>query len=228
MLNLLAHEFLTPAAQDLAERKHLTVNRAQVALPVAGVQASPLPATAPSSAASAPTATLNATAPTAAASPAAAPASPAVTAVSPVVAGPAAVGIVVERADTKVQTLLASLQQDRTSLLSYNQTDCWIRNLRALAAAIAAGQVGAGVMVMPYGADAMLLAGKLPGIRPVQGTTQASVAAAVRHYGANLLVLEHAFCTLHQMRSMVRELTGPRSAPIAAGVLAAVAQLEGR
>jgi len=50
----------------------------------------------------------------------------------------------------------------------------------------------------------------------------------VRHYGANLLVLEHAINTPHQMRSMVRPFAAPRPAPIHRPLMAAVAQLEGR
>jgi hypothetical protein len=52
----------------------------------------------------------------------------------------------------------------------------------------------------------MAVAGKVKGIRPVQGTRVESVAAALRHFGANLLVLEHAFSTHHQMRTMLRTL----------------------
>ena len=205
-LELAPNEFLTPGAQDLVERRRVTIHQAAPTLPIA--------AEAPPAAA----------APSAATATASAVPAPVGTAVPP----GAALGVVVERPDTKVQMLLTALQQERPGLLSYNQTDCWIRNLRALGAAIAAGSVWGGLAILPYGADAMLLAGKLPGVRAVQGTGTAGVAAAVRHFGANLLVLEHAFSTLHQLRAMIRQFAAPRAAPAAQTLMKAVAELEGR
>jgi len=204
-LELAVNEFLTPAAEDVIERRHVTVHKAAASIPLAA------PAGQPAGAAQ------TVTPAPAGAQVAAAPAS----------AG-GSLGVVLEKPDTKVQLLLNSLGGDKLDLLSYNQTDCWMRNLQALGAAIVAGQVAAGVAVLPYGADAMLLAGKIPGIRAVQGTSVAGVAAAVRHYGANLLVLEHAINTPHQMRSMIQQFAAPRPAPIHQPLMAAVAQLEGR
>jgi ribose 5-phosphate isomerase RpiB len=82
-----------------------------------------------------------------------------------------------------------------------------------LCQAVAAGEVAAGAAILPYAADAMAVAGKVKGVRPVQGTRPESVAAALRHFSANLLVLEHAFSTHHQMRTMLRQIaSGARGA----------------
>ena len=74
---------------------------------------------------------------------------------------------------------------------------------------------------------ARLLAGKIAGIRPVQGTRLASVAAAVRHFDANLLVVEHAFGTYHETRMMIRTFVLDRGvAGAKRSLLEAVAQQE--
>jgi ribose 5-phosphate isomerase RpiB len=121
------------------------------------------------------------------------------------------VGLVLDRPDDGVVRLLAALKYDGASFVNYTQTACWLRNTEALAADIAAGQLAAGVIVAAYAANAMVLAGKLRGIRPVQGTRVESVAAAVRHYDSNVLVLEHRFHTFHEMRAMIRTFTAARA-----------------
>jgi ribose 5-phosphate isomerase RpiB len=95
--------------------------------------------------------------------------------------------------------------------------------------ALAAGRLSLGVAILPYAADAVVLANKFPGVLAVQGTRRESVAAAVRHLGANLLVLEHSLSTFHELRAMAavfvkdRMLTG-----VATDVLAAIARVEKR
>lgn len=131
------------------------------------------------------------------------PATPAA-ALSAVPAGSDRVGLIVERADVKVSSLLAGLAREKINLADYTQTPCWMQNLRVVGQEIVSGRLCAGVVVLPYGADAMALAGKMPGVRPVQGTRVESVRSAVEHYHANLLVVEHAFSTLHEMRQMIR------------------------
>jgi hypothetical protein len=85
-----------------------------------------------------------------------------------------------------------------------------------------------GVVIAPYAADVMVLAAKHKGVRPVQGTRADSVTAAVRHFGANLLVLEHAISTYHEMRQMLRTFTAPRPAPNFAALLDKIAAREAR
>ncbi len=185
----LAHnEFLTPNAEDLADRKHITIKKAaaKVASPAACVSSPP------SRAGAAPRAQSQAGQ---------------IANTESNVAGAcckSAVGLVVERADAKVASLLGALNRDGLALVDFTQTDCWRQNIVAMCRAIQSGQVCCGVAVVPYAAGAMVLAGKFNGVSPVQGTRADSVEAAKRHYDANLLVLEHAFSTYHEMRSMAQ------------------------
>ena len=81
----------------------------------------------------------------------------------------------------------------------------------------------------PYAADAIVLANKIAGIRAVQGTCVQSVAAAMRHFDANVLILEHALSTFHEMRMMVRQFVTQRTGvPIAKAVMDAIGQLEAK
>jgi len=209
-IELAPHEFLTPAAADLADERHVAVRKPAPSLPKAPAPASASVGGNPGQAAA--TDTPGDVAP----------------------AGPGGqaprtcgLGLVVERPSDTVRSVLAALARDGLAVADYSQTDCWIVNTQLLCKAIAGGTVPAGVVVLPYAADAMVLAGKVRGIRAVQGTRVDSVAAALRHFGANLLVLEHAFSTYHEMRTMVRLFAGERPARPAAEVLVdAVAKLE--
>ena len=191
----LAHnEHLTPAAADLAEEKHLAIQRESRSLPAAPAGEAPTGS---------------------------------IAAAQPVKAGPATIGLISGGDDSKVRGLVTALGYDALSLVDYNQRDCWMQNLRALCGAIAGGQVTAGVALLPYAADAMLLAGGIRGIRPIQGTRPESVSAAVRRFDANLLVLEHAFSTFHEMRSMVRRFATERTGqPVAEALLAMIEEME--
>ncbi|HUS93204.1 MAG TPA: RpiB/LacA/LacB family sugar-phosphate isomerase [Phycisphaerae bacterium] len=196
-VELASHEFLTPAAKDVVDERHLAVRRAAEALP----KAPPPPAGAP--------------APRSAPSGAAAH------------GDPAAVGLMLHKPSETVRSVLAALRHDRLALVDYSQTDCWVCNVRLLCEAIAGGVVGAGAAILPYAADAMVLANKVRGIRAVQGTRPESVNAAMRHFAPNLLVIEHTLSTYHEMRAMVRTFAAPRGGqPQAARLMENIAELE--
>lgn len=203
-VELAANEVLTPAAIDLADEKHITIGRAAAGLktqaPAEAAKPSPRPGEC----------------------------LPGVCAAPPVVAGKAeGLGVVVLKGDAKVQSLLGALGHDHISITDFSQTDCWVCNLTNLCNAIACGQVPLGVAIMPHAADAMMLANKFKGIRAVQGTRAESVAGAIRHFGANLLVLEHAASTFHEMRQMVRTLLAePRKAPPPGRLMDTLKELE--
>lgn len=206
----LAHnEFLTPAARDVVEELHLTVRKEPRTPPRPPAERSANPNGGPSSA------------------------SPPVTAQGPaagepaVAGGSAALGLVIERPSQTVRSVLAGLGREAFSTVDYTQTDCWITNTRQLCEAILAGKVSAGVAVLPYAADAMVLANKVRGIRAVQGSRPDGVAAAVRHFAPNLLVLEHTLSTYHEMRAMIRAFAAARTGETQAKVLMeTVAELE--
>jgi ribose 5-phosphate isomerase RpiB len=198
-IELAENEFLTPSAQDLADQKHLTVRKVP---PPIGV--------APATVAAAPGSEDRAD-----------------NQGGPADGDPWALGLIVEKADDKVRNLLAGLRREGLSITNYGQTDCWVCNLGHLCKALAAGQVRAGVAILPHAADAMMLASKHKGVRAVQGTRPRSVSAAMRHFAANLLVLEHAYSTVHEMKTMIRLLAGQTGAAFPAGrLLEAVKELE--
>jgi ribose 5-phosphate isomerase RpiB len=196
----LAHnEFLTPAAMDVVEELHLTVRKAPQRPPAASEDRGGNPGGGLSSA-------------------------------SPPGAAedrPATLGLVIERPSEAVRGVLAGLGREAFSTVDYTQTDCWIANTRRLCEAILAGKVLAGVAILPYAADAMVLANKVRGIRAVQGSRLDSVAAAARHFAPNLLILEHTFSTYHEMRAMIRTFAAARPGePQAQVLMETVAQLE--
>jgi ribose 5-phosphate isomerase RpiB len=139
-----------------------------------------------------------------------------------------ALGLITVNPTANVENFLAAMRNEGLAAQSFNHADCWMRNLESLCDALAGGEVKLGAIVAPYAADAMLLAGKCKGVRAVQGSSVAAVAAAVRHYDANLLVIEHAVSTFHEMRQMVRTFTAPRQAPANTALMERVAKKEGR
>lgn len=212
IIELEHNEYLTPAAGDLVDERHLAVRKA-----------SPPPATVP---AAAPVPQGCNTTPNDCG-----PNPPAQANPQPQAPGGCAarvtIGLVTDRVDPKVGGVIRALGYDGISLADYNQTDCWIRNIQALSCAIVGGSATAGVAILPHAADAIVLANKIDGIRAVQGTRSGSVAAALRHFDANMLIVEHAFSTYHEIRAMVRAFATQRTGTAAAAVLMdTVGQLE--
>jgi len=168
-VELAYNEYLTPNAEDLAERRHITITK-EVYNPVPSADG--------------------------------AAAIQARTGLAAISSG-SALGVVVDGKDEKVFALLNMLAGERLALVNFTKDDCWVENLRSLAGAIRSGSISAGVVIAPYAADAMVIANKLPGIRAVQATRPESVRSAMRRFAANLLVVEHAFTSLHQMKTLV-------------------------
>lgn len=203
VIELAANEVLTPSAQDLANERNVVVRRS--------VTAADAPATQPTIKPD------HQQAVETLANPAARPVDRAVT-------GP--VGLVIDRPDEKVVTLLQALRHDGPGFVDYGRTGSWMQNTEALAGDIRSGIVAGGVLLMRYAANAMAVAGKMRTLRPVQGTQVASVAAAVRHFDANVLVLEHRLRTFHEMRAMIRVFTAARTGPANRDVMDTIARLE--
>jgi hypothetical protein len=189
----LAHnEFLTPAAMDLADQRHLAVRK------------QPKPLVSPDGAAEAPKSACPA--PAAADAPAAGPAEPQAGGV-----GSAALGLVVQKPTELVRGVLDSLERDRIIPVDFNRTDCWIVNTRMLCEAVVSGGLAGGVVMVPQAADAVVLANKVRGIRAVQGVRPDSLALAMARLAPNVLVLEHSSATFHEIRTMFRMFAGPRA-----------------
>jgi hypothetical protein len=213
-VELAANEFLTPAAMDLLERRHLAITRKE-----SPVSSRPDQARAIHNSLPARRDTIHNVAESEIRNPKSEMSS--------------SIGLVVARGDEKVRGVLAALGHDGIRFLGFSSggegPSCWIADLTALCCGLAAGKAGLGVAVLPYAADAMVLANKFAGVRAVQGTCVASVSGAIRHIGANLLVLEHRLCTFYELRAMARAFITDRMLCGAAGdVMAAIAEVERR
>ncbi len=205
-LELASNEFLTPAARDVSDRMSLSVHRAPAAMAGAPLTSPAIP-TGASQAMSLLTA------------------SAAMPSDRPTVG---AVGLVLDTPDAQVEALLGALRYDGAMFIDCNPRDCWADNLELLAGAMASGDLAAGVAIMPYAADAMVVAGKMAGVRPIQGVSARAVAGGVRHFCANLLVLGSKTATFGEMKAMIRTFTAARTGCGAAGIMAAIAKHEGR
>ncbi|MDD4891218.1 MAG: RpiB/LacA/LacB family sugar-phosphate isomerase [Phycisphaerae bacterium] len=138
-----------------------------------------------------------------------------------------AIGLVLDRPTEKVRGLVDAMFRDGVPLADYTLETCWIRNTRALCAAVAAGELVGGVVIRPYAVEAVMLANKVRGIRAVQGTTRAAVAAALRQFKANVLVVEHAVSTFHEIRVLLATFAAGLAALVESNpLLNAVAELE--
>ncbi len=211
-VELAANEHLTPGAMDLVEQRQLTVRRLSDPKPMAdnprsqGTGAEMERNRSPRSQAS----------------------GDETRGMRPPTGG--SIGLVIQSPDEKVRGLVDSLYRDGLSLADFTVDDCWMVNLRSMCQAIAGGRLAAGVAVLPYAADAMVLANKVRGIRAVQGTSRASVSAGLRRFAANVLVVEHAVSTFHEIRSMVGAFAAERRGSTAARatmLLANLMELEG-
>ncbi len=205
-LELAANEFLTPAARDVVDGKSISVHRTSAAVAAGGGLAGAAIATGPKQA----MAHLVASA--------------AMPSDRPTVG---AVGLVLDRPDEQVEALLGALRYDGATFFDCNREACWADNLELLAGAMAGGDLAAGVAILPYAADAMVVAGKIAGVRPVQGVSARAVAGGVRHFCANVLVVGYKTATFGEMRAMVRVFTAMREGCGAASIMAAIAKHEG-
>ncbi|MHC4718070.1 MAG: RpiB/LacA/LacB family sugar-phosphate isomerase [Planctomycetota bacterium] len=136
-------------------------------------------------------------------------------------------GLVVSRADAKVESALAAAARAGVSLVGYADADCPIVNSRAMCDAVAGGELAGGVMIDRYAAAGMILAAKVRGVRPVQGVSVQAALAGLRQFDANVLVIGHATASVYEIRSMIdRFAAGRRMGRERTAVLDAVERLE--
>jgi len=199
-LELASNEYLTPAAADLIAQRHLTVTRR-----VAPVQpkANPMPSEWTSLGAQ--------------------PARP-----RPPAAGPGPVGLVVEEPRQKIEMVLGALRHDGIRLLPYEVTSCWIENLSSLCGDLCDGKLKLGLAMLSAPAQGVVLANKFKGVWAVQGTEAEAVSAAIEQIGVNVLILDAARATFHQLRHMTRTFITDRMIEgTFAPAVAAIRKLEG-
>lgn len=136
-------------------------------------------------------------------------------------------GLVVDRADAKVEAALATVVRMGVPMVGFGEADCPLVNTRTMCAALADGEIAGGVIVDRYAAAGMVLAAKCRGVRPVQGVSVRAVQAALRQFDANVLVIGHADLTLYEIKSMIdRFHAGRRMGRDRTPLLDAVEELE--
>ncbi len=187
-IDLAHNEFLTPAAMDLADERHMAVRKQprQLASPDGLARSDAVRRYGPEDAL---TGTLQ----------------------TPAGAATAALGLVMYKPNELVRRTLDSLERDKIIAFDFNRTDCWIVNTRTLCEAVVSGGVSGGVVMVPLAADAVVLANKVRGIRAVQGIRPEGLALAMARLAPNVLVLEHSSATFHEVRTMLRMFAGPRA-----------------
>jgi ribose 5-phosphate isomerase RpiB len=78
-----------------------------------------------------------------------------------------------------------------------------VQAIRALAAQIDGGQASAGVLLVQAGASAGVLANRCTSLRAILGTCRQSVEQGLNDVAANVLIIEHPYQTLPQVRNML-------------------------
>jgi ribose 5-phosphate isomerase RpiB len=74
---------------------------------------------------------------------------------------------------------------------------------KSVASQVKSNQAAGAILVVQAGAAAMLYANRCPSLRAVLGTCLDAVEQGVRQVAANVLVIEHPYQTLMQMRNMM-------------------------
>ena len=210
-VELARNEFLTPAAVDLVEDRHLTVVRieAKPTLGGTGGRANATNIQRPDDVMEdmLQAGTLGGS--------------------SLAAAGPKSLGMVIRQPNATLRSVLDGLSRSGIEVAEFAASDCWIVNTRAMCAAVAGGRVAGGVAMVPVAAEAVILANKVRGIRAVQGVRLDSLTTAVARIAPNLLVLEHSSCTFHELRTMLRAFaSGLATQGKNEAVLGAIGELE--
>jgi ribose 5-phosphate isomerase RpiB len=101
----------------------------------------------------------------------------------------------------------AITQQERESLLRGidlpSDANQLVPVVKRLASEIKAGSAAAGVLVVKNASAAMVFANRCPSLRAVVGTCLDAVEQAISQMAANVLVIEHPYKTLSQVKSML-------------------------
>ena len=83
--------------------------------------------------------------------------------------------------------------------------------VKAIATEIKAQRASAAILLVQHGAGAMIFANRCPSLRAVLGTCLEAVDQGVQQMAANVLVIEHPYQTLQQVKNMIgRFVRGPR------------------
>lgn len=134
---------------------------------------------------------------------------PAVSPASPAIPSPpAGAGEVLWWCDGPCGQAKAALaQQARESSLAPMQVTAEpkyiVQAVKSLAREIREGRAAAGVLLVQSGAGAVVYANRCPSLRAILGTCRQSVEQGVQQVSANVLIIEHPYQTLLQVRNML-------------------------
>jgi len=78
-----------------------------------------------------------------------------------------------------------------------------VKAIKHLAGEIKAGRATTGVLIVKTGAPAVVFANRCPSIRAVLGTCLDAIEQGVQQVAANVLVVEHPYQTMSQVKNMV-------------------------
>lgn len=78
-----------------------------------------------------------------------------------------------------------------------------VEGVRTIATEIKSGRAGAGVLLVRSGAAATVFANRCPSLRAVLGTCIDAVDQGVRAVAANVLIIEHPYKTLNEVRNLL-------------------------
>jgi hypothetical protein len=113
-------------------------------------------------------------------------------------AGPAKAALAAEERHSSFGAL--SIANDEANL---------INAIRTIAREIKSGKISGGVLLVKNAARAALFANRCPSIRAVIGTCMETVEQGVDQIAANVLIIEHPYKTLSQIRNLLSRFLRP-------------------
>jgi ribose 5-phosphate isomerase RpiB len=75
--------------------------------------------------------------------------------------------------------------------------------IKRLAAEVKSGRASGGILLVQAGAAAIVYANRCPSLRAILGTCRQSVEQGVQHLAANVLIIEHPYHSLPQVRNIL-------------------------
>jgi ribose 5-phosphate isomerase RpiB len=139
------------------------------------------------------------------------------------------VPIVIDLKTPMLRSLLITLERILGSTETIDPSEKaggMVAAVRTLCAGVAAGQYPRGIVFADDGNLPVCVANKCRGIRAALGLCLPSVEQAVRQFAANVLVIEPAHQTMHQIRQMVQRFVTLRASDSAKAALDAIAAME--
>jgi ribose 5-phosphate isomerase RpiB len=106
--------------------------------------------------------------------------------------GPAKAALMAQSKESNFAEL--PVAQEQTQLVSA---------IMALATEVRDNRAAGGVLLVRYGASAMVYANRCPSLRAILGTCMEAVEQGAQHVAANMLVIEHPYKSLSQVKNLL-------------------------